>query len=87
MRYECECALDLVFNPFLTIFGVNLGSQNCSINCLKIVFFGSVFGTLSFEVLKFFERLLGAFLSLLCSSWEAPRREKYGFPDVELHFL
>ena len=87
MWYECECALDLVLDPFLTNFGINLGSQNCSINGQKINFFGSIFKTLFYEVLKLFKCLLGAFLSLLCSSWEPPRREKYVFPMVKWHFL
>ena len=87
MWYECECALDLFLDPFLTNFGINLGSQNCSKNCPKIHFFCSIFKTLFYEVLKLFKCLLGAFLSLLCSSWEPPRREKYGFPIVKWHFL
>ena len=87
MWYECECALDLVLDPFLTNFGANLGSQNCSKNGPKIDFFGSIFKTLFYEVLKLFKCLLGAFPSLLCSSWQPPRREKYGFPIVKWHFL
>ena len=38
MWYDCECALDLVLDPFLTNFGANLGSQNCSKNGPKIYF-------------------------------------------------
>ena len=53
----------------------------------ELFFFGSVFRTLFYEVLKLFKCLLGAFLSLLCSSWEPPRSEKYGFPIVKSHFL
>ena len=37
--------------------------------------FGSVFRTF-FEVLKLFKCLLGAFLNLLCSSWEASGKQK-----------
>ena len=48
--------------------------------------FGSIFGTLYFEVLKFFKCLLGAFLSLLWSSWEPPRLEKHDFCIGKSHF-
>ena len=51
----------------------------------QIFCFGSVFKT--FLGGKLFKCLLGAFLSLLCSSWEPPRREKYGFLIVKSHFL
>ena len=68
-----------------------LGSISGSISGPKLVqklfYFGSIFGTLSFEVLKLFKCLLGAFLNLSYSSWEPPRREKYGFPIVKSHFL
>ena len=57
-----------------------LGSISGSISAPKLVqklfFWGSIFGTLSFEVLKVFKCLLGAFLSLLCSSWEASGPQK-----------
>ena len=53
----------------------------------KLTFVGSIFRTVFYEVLKLFKCLLGAFLSLLCSSWEPPRREKYGFATVKSHFL
>ena len=76
MWYECECALDLVLDTFLTNFGINLGSQNCSKNSPTINCFGPIFRTLFYEVLKLFKCLLGAFLSLWCSSWEASGPQK-----------
>ena len=76
---------------FWSSFWSILGSISVSISAPKLVqklfLFGSIFGTLSFEVLKLFKCLLGAFLNLSYSSWEPPRREKYGFPIVKSHFL
>ena len=76
---------------FWSSLGSILGSISGSISAPKLVqklfVFGSIFGTLSFEVLKLFKCLLGAFLNLSYSSWEPPRRKKYGFPIVKSHFL
>ena len=76
-------------------FGSSFLSISCSISgsisgpklVQKLFYFGSIFGTLSFQVLKLFKCLLRAFLNLSYSSWEPPRREKYGFPMVKSHFL
>ena len=73
--------------PISNQFWIFLGSQNYSKNGPKIHFFGIHFKTLFYEVLKLFKCLLGAFPSLLCSSWQPPRREKYGFHIVKRHFL
>ena len=51
------------------------GSNICPKNDKKQVHFWIHF----FEVLELFRWILGAFLSLLWSSWEPPRLKKYGF--------
>ena len=68
-------------DPFLTYLGAMLGSQNYSENGPTIYFFGSIFRTLFYEVLKLFKCLLGAFLSLFCLSWEASGPQK---PEKEV---
>lgn len=40
-----------------------------------------------FRVLSLFTCLLRAVLSLLCSCWEPPRLDKYGFTAAKSHFL
>ena len=87
MWYECECALDLVLDPFLTNFRAIWRPQTAPKMVRKSTVFGSIFKPLFYQVLKLFKCLLGAFLSLLCSSWEPPRREKYCFLTVKWHFL
>ena len=74
------------WSSFLFCWGSISGSISAPKLVQKLFYFGSIFGTL-FEVLKLFKCLLGAFLNLSCSSWEPPRREKYGFPIVKSHFL
>ena len=74
-------------SSFLSISCSILGSISGPKLVQKLFCFGSIFQTLSFEVLKLFKCLLRAFLNLSYSSWEPPRREKYGFPMVKSHFL
>ena len=74
-------------SSFLSISCSILGSISGPKFVQKIFYFGSIFGTLSFQVLKLFKCLLRAFLNLSYSSSEPPRREKYCFPIVKSHFL
>ena len=69
------------------LFGIPFWGSISAPKLVQKLFFGSIFGTLSFEVLKLFKCLLGAFLNLSYSSWEPPRRKTYGFPIVKSHFL
>ena len=66
------------FGPNFNQFWDLLGSQNCS-KIHQKMFLSVPFLEPFFEVLKLFKCLLGAFLNLLCSSWEAsgpPKPEK-----------
>jgi len=76
-------SLGLISNQFWSQFGVPKLLRKLSEN----LFFCYIFRTLYYEVLKLFKCLLGAFLGLLYSSWEPPRREKHGFPIIRSHFL
>ena len=86
MWYEWECALDLVLVQCLSNFGTYLGSQNCS-KIHQKMFLSVPFLEPFFEVLKLFKCLLGAFLSLLCSSWEASGPQKHWKTNCFLRFL
>ena len=52
-----------------------------------MTFWGSIFRTVFSEVLKLFKCFLGAFLSLLCSSWEASGPQKPEKTNGFLSFL
>ena len=53
----------------------------------KLKFFGFIFGSLVFEVLELFGRLLGAFMGLWSLSWEAPGPQKPRKTKGFLRFL
>ena len=65
---------------FFVDFGVHFWDPNLSQNWSKPKNkIWSIVGIPISRVLKLFKYLMRAVLSLLCSSWEPPRLEKYGF--------
>ena len=81
-----------IWSRFSSIWGAILVPKSVPKLTPKTRFWGFMFGTF-FEVLKLFRCLVGASLSLLCSSWgrlgswEPPRLEKYWYCTGKHHFL
>ena len=78
-----EPFLDQFWSPFWPQNGSKMGSKMVQ----DFIFWGSILGSLVFEVLELFGCLLGAFMSLWSLSWEAPGPQKPRKTEGFLRFL